>query len=1716
MTIVLYFTLHSSKVTFVSNIQPMDEDLQQDSDPTDEMETDELIVSTPPQKQDLDEVGFRPASSSDQFQQARELVTAATWELEAAQDEKKKASIHFSLGLIIEHRLSDSRRAIEHYLEAWRLEPRHLAAIQAARRLFRGRHNWTMVLELLEAEITLTTAPAHLAELLLQQGRVFEEWLASSEKAKELYLEALKHDPGNRKLLFRLRQLFWRQQDHQGILDLCKRAAATTQDRQYRGVLLGEMGRVFEDGLSDDESAITAYSAAFVEDPTLTAIRAALKRLYLRHGRWGDLVDVLLTEGDLIQGIREQAEVLFSAARVCRDQLGQLERALELFSDALKRCPGSPAVLQEVAELLENVGRYERLAEVYLDILAHQQEKIERVVVHYRLARLLEDRLGQEDQAIRHYRHALELDATYIPALQALGRLYQRRGMWTELVEMSIADAEAVMDIGVRVSRFCGLADLCEVQLKDLPRAIAFHRRALAEHPRYLPSRRALERLLTMTGDWDALIDFLDGQLEGQAGAAMGLQLTRIGQLCEQRSGQRERAITYYERALEQCPGDVVLLQALQRLYTEGDRYDDLVRLIDLEIAETESEELLLALQHRAAEITELRLDNEADAIKRYREILARSPVYGPTLNVLGRIHTRRGEWAEVIALYRMELSHGQVDAERRGAVLYKIGELYQENLGDEDAALEAYREAIDASPRVLPVLQALARLYRQRDLWEELIAVMQSQAELTSDANQRSSTLYSIGEIYETRLDRRDQAIQHYQEALALWSNNELCGAALLRIFSADKRWREVAEILEKTLAAANADSTRFSIHKRLGEIWNRYLQNSPQAIEHYEHALAIVAEDLEALEALRRLYQRTGQHEALVDVTERLALRAQDTHEAIGYLYEAARVIEAHLPEFSAYALYARIIERSPTEIFAAEALSSIPGESIDPLLQMKNLETRLSFEQDSQVQSALWVQLAQAREVQGDSRGAERAYRESAALVEDWATIHELRRLQEELELWPDAARSLEREAELSGNQDAVMKSFLKAASIYQDRFGDIAKAAQLLIRVLDVDPYHEEAAARLEQLLVPREAWQELVDVLERRLEAATTGARPASGDAIQAQIELITRMAWIEREHLQKAEAAITTLQRSTQLDPNHLPTLQTLGELHLALEQWRESIDIYSRIVMVSDDAQVLRSAHFQLGELWSTKVGDVRQAISSYQNVMAIAPDETVALTKLYQLFVQDKDWENAADTIARSIEVEGDPEVLVGHLVSLADIQEKGFGNPELAVEQLRRALEIDPLQSDVLDRLIELYANLSDWEALCAAIGAFLAALPVERQGRGIAYRQTFGEVLNKQLGQPAAALEQYQAIIEVDPSNVEARLATAAILVGERRFDEAIAEHKEIQGLDMLNLQSLDQMRAIWASQGMHELSYAAEAVLVCVGEGHAVEQSYREHRARGTRLPKVPLDPEAYEAVLVHPGESRVGSNVLAVLGEVAHRIRPPRLSDWGVGKADRLSPRSDDPLKEIVREVGTLLGIEREVEIYSSQTRPREIDLLCTDPPALVAGVGLMNAFSSMEIRFQVGRLLSVIRNRAWIAHDLSGAELGALIRAACAAVEIPLPGGSESRDQLLESARLIQRSHSRRGRRTLEEACRALTSSQELDPTPWVQGMRSTALRSGLWVVNDFETAFNYLKQTEPGLSQADVSTLVSQTRRSELATELVHFWLSEEYLSLQRAAEF
>ena len=248
----------------------------------------------------------------------------------------------------------------------------------------------------------------------------------------------------------------------------------------------------------------------------------------------------------------------------------------------------------------------------------------------------------------------------------------------------------------------------------------------------------------------------------------------------------------------------------------------------------------------RAGEILE-RLERFDEAIGEHEHALALVPDMLPSFEALVGLLARAQRHRALIELYERQLE--RFDLERRIESLFAIGDLYRGPLADPEQAEFAYRRILKLRPQHLGAIHALARVAAAAGRWRSLIEALELEAGIATAPHQVADLLHRIGEILDERLERRDEAIARLRSVLALEPAHAATLATLGRIFHAEGRWADLAEIYQRELDAAADESTQVALLHKLGELHARQLANLDKATEFLRRAL-----DLDRIAHLER----------------------------------------------------------------------------------------------------------------------------------------------------------------------------------------------------------------------------------------------------------------------------------------------------------------------------------------------------------------------------------------------------------------------------------------------------------------------------------------------------------------------------------------------------------------------------------------------------------------------------------------------------------------------------------------------------------------------------------------------------------------------------------------------------------------------------------------------------------------------------------------------
>ncbi len=618
-----------------------------------------------------------------------------------------RAEILLRLGEVHEGMRDDLPRAAEVYELAVAEDPDNPNCLRALGRAYEKMRRWPQAIASLQRQATEADDPTDRLTALRRVASMAEHEINDVDLAIATLEEIARADPDDLLSLYQLAALCRTHGRPSVLIAALQTLVERVDDDVARTTILVELGEVQELHLKQRAAAQECYERALNLSPGYAPALRALARLYRDNGDLEALLGLLTPERD---PVTDPAVLALKAARVALDEIGDVERAIDLYRSAYESNPDLIPAREALVGVLTANGR---IQEAY-DLLRGQ-------------------------------------DLPTSPALQA--DYHYRLGLLTEALARA--------------------ADHPEATLAHQDAALQHHRSALLAQPNHGLATERSRRLLVAQHDTPNFIRLLEEQLAHAPDDLRPVLLTQIARLQLSRTDGREAARNAYEQCYQIAAADPLVRREFEVVLRQVDARESLPALYlsaarqstDTHYKATllvEAAELLL--DGGAAEDRDVAANAILDALRadpgnpyavRHLERLLGSP------NINLAVKDAVGARAV----------RAQSDAER--AIFYLESAELLELSGNLEQARRAYIAAQDALPGLTPAQMGIDRIAtgqqrvsRVQEVKTSIHVLMAEARDAsvrsgTGDAEATDLALTRIGEILE-----RDP---HYRDAIAL-----------------------------------------------------------------------------------------------------------------------------------------------------------------------------------------------------------------------------------------------------------------------------------------------------------------------------------------------------------------------------------------------------------------------------------------------------------------------------------------------------------------------------------------------------------------------------------------------------------------------------------------------------------------------------------------------------------------------------------------------------------------------------------------------------------------------------------------------------------------------------------------------------------------------------------------------------------------------------------
>ena len=892
---------------------------------------------------------------------------------------------------------------------------------------------------------------------------------------------------------------------------------------------------------------------------------------------WRSLTSTLERDARQTQDGARRALALHRVARIHGERLGNRSEAISALVKAIDAVPGDAVVLEDLARGYEQEQNPSGLAEILAALVELAAARPERVALLHRLGQVLEGPLADPERAIARYQEALALDPTSIPVLQALGRLLTSRTKWIELIGMHLGEAAATTVVARAAAAHARVAELYEVQLRDLAEAVTHHARALTLVPGYATSFKALTRLYAQLDRHRELVELLERAITETALPSLKIAyLMKVGSIWEDSVADPVQALHAYRRILQLDPDDSVAIHAVQRVAERAGRHAQLVEALERESQLVDDRDLKVGLLHRAGTVLDEHVNDQDAALVRFRKALELDPAFVPALASVGRIYYRAGRWAELLDTYEREVKVST--GAEAVALLHKMGELCEDKLGNADAAVAWYRRALELDSKYRPAIRALVRRCRESRDWAGLASALEIEVAGLEHPEARAGVWLRIGQVYEDWLADPDKALAAYKRALENRPEYRSARVAMARLFGEKREWMQLIDVLSQEAASTGDTIHATAVLMRQGEIYRDELDDPDLAMHCFEAVLQHDVGMIPALFALEPLYAKAGAWEKLAQVYADMGAKLTDPSARIAALRELVRLQIAHgLGKIEDRArTYQAILEIDRDDETALVALEEIGRTTHDDRILVE-VYRRLSDVTDHPGTSACFLtDLGQALERRGDRRALD-AFRD--AVKKDAGLLTAIRGLARVGDLLGNAramAQAARLEAELTRKPEIAAKLYVRSGILRREQMNDLG-AVEDFERALEVWPDDTQGAERIIQPLLETGQVLRLVDILAK---TAVSAKSPERRTALWLEVGgLYTR-------RLDNVGAGITAFKRALEATPGHVPALTKLAEVYEKNRQWGDAVATLDQLLTLTSDDAARAEAHLRLAAI--------------------------------------------------------------------------------------------------------------------------------------------------------------------------------------------------------------------------------------------------------------------------------------------------------------------------------------------------------------------------------------------------------------------------------------------------------------------------------------------------------------------------------------------------
>ena len=683
----------------------------------------------------------------------------------------------------------DYRPASLYLMKLTEKEPGNLEYFRWLERVCTEGKDYALLVSVLKKEAELSTSDEDIITMSMRRASIQEKDLGDPKSAVRTLEDLIKSGKKNAGIYMQLASLYKKLNNTKDLALAIRETLTFNISGDQKVELLLELAELSGD---DKQTAIGHYKDVLMLQPDNTVAFTALSRIYeamLDYPALSAMYDQRLSH---LQASEEKIVLQKKLASIKAEHSNDTNGAIALYQDIIKFKPSDLETYRLLEPLLLKQGEFQSLNELYKGAAQSIEEKSLKLEYLKKSAELLVHRLHDEKGAIESYEAALRIDKTNSDILIKAARLAASQHL-SDKAAVLYKDAAALNNVPdeTRAEINFEYGNVLKERAASND-AFQAYKSAYNLSPSSIDYRIAYGESAYTIGLYKEAYDALKNITYAHEHELMPEQLFPLYKILSdisKRLGNIQQAVEYLLRAVDINAKDMDSLITLDELTATLGNYE-----LEIEVLAKLSKVIDRPLDRAQVliKIAKLKHDKTYDlngAIPLLREAMAIMPDNTQICSELIQIYREQSNVDNEIEIL-LKLLKIEKNSDNFVAAAMRLGEIYIEFKNDTGTAKKYYLEALKKQPSSIPVLRGLGKTFElegnltgKADLYQKFIKIL-----LPKEPKNILPLIKELGELYATKINNNELAIQQYQTILNIEPADVQAHFSLAELFSKNK----------------------------------------------------------------------------------------------------------------------------------------------------------------------------------------------------------------------------------------------------------------------------------------------------------------------------------------------------------------------------------------------------------------------------------------------------------------------------------------------------------------------------------------------------------------------------------------------------------------------------------------------------------------------------------------------------------------------------------------------------------------------------------------------------------------------------------------------------------------------------------------------------------------------------------------------------------------